>query len=237
MMAAGRQRLDRFIAQRLNTGRSDTRVLLAQKRLLVDGQPASSVDQIIDHFSFIQLDGKTLQQNTAQYIMLNKPCGVVSATNDEKHQTIIDLLDTPDKHHLHIVGRLDFNSTGLLLLTNDSRWSEQLMHPDHKVKKHYIVTVDKPITDEMITAFDSGIYLAYEGITTQKAMLKKLAEDKAEVILTEGKYHQIKRMLGHFDCEVLTLHRTRIGQLTLDTKLERGQYRALTMQEVKTINA
>ncbi len=234
-MAAGTQRLDRFIAKQRNISRGDTRLMLAQKRLHIDGELAISAAQLIDNFSHIQLDGKTLQQNTAQYIMLNKPTGVVSATTDNKHHTVIDLLDGSNTAKLHIVGRLDLNSTGLLLLTNDSRWSERVMQPENKIKKRYTVTLSQPVTEAMITTFDEGIYFAFEHITTKPAQLSIIDACKAEVVLTEGKYHQIKRMFGHFQNKVLTLHRTQVGNLCLDTQLAPGQSRALTAQEVSSI--
>src|SRR5690606_23746504 len=120
--------------------------------------------------------------------------GVVSATKDQQHTTVVDLLDVPNREQLHIVGRLDFNSTGLLLLTNDGRWSRRLMTPQYKVIKVYRVSLGEPITEECVMAFASGIHFPYENITTKPATLKILDRFTAEVHLMEGRYHQIKRM-------------------------------------------
>ena len=231
-MAGGSQRLDRFIAKTLGIGRGDTRALVAQKRLWVDGKLAQACDQLIHHFSTIRLDQRILQEKTAHYIMLNKPKGMVSATKDDKHPTVIHLIHTEYKAQLHIVGRLDFNSTGLILLTNDSRWSETLMQAQRKVSKHYHVHLSQLITDDMIEAFAKGIYFPFENSVTAPAQLKKLDNFNAEVILTEGKYHQIKRMFGHFQNQVLSLKSTQIGQLKLDPSLASGEYRSLKTEEV-----
>ncbi len=231
-MAAGTQRLDRFIAKKLAIGRKETRLMVAQKRLFIDGQLATGAEQIIDRFSIIELDGKTLQHNRPQYIMLNKPAGVVSATIDAKHKTVIDLLESDNKQQLHIAGRLDFNSTGLLLLTNDSRWSERLMQPDKKISKHYHVTVNQKLNNASKKIFADGIYFAYEDITTEPAQLNILSDFTAEVVLTEGKYHQIKRMFGHVSNKVTGLHRYQVGHIKLDKTLEPGQSRALRAEEI-----
>jgi 16S rRNA pseudouridine516 synthase len=223
--------------------------MLAQKRIVVDGCIANDIGQKIDKFSKITLDGDTLQDNQALYIMLNKPIGVVSATTDKLHKTVIDLLEEQDaffyglseeKESLHIVGRLDLNTSGLLLLTNDSRWSERLTSPEHKVEKCYRVTLDNPLTDDYVDAFAAGMYFSFENITTKPAKFKILAnkttdqgnEYIAEVKLTEGRYHQIKRMFGRFRNPVIGLHRESIGNLKLDQKLIEGESRLLTNDEV-----
>jgi 16S rRNA pseudouridine516 synthase len=161
--------------------------------------------------------------------MMNKPIGVVSATKDEQHKTVMDLLvekniNTDD---LHVVGRLDLNSSGLLLLTNDGDWSRALMSPEKKVAKVYEVTLENPITDECIQAFANGMYFSYEDITTKPAQLEKLSECVAKVTLEEGRYHQIKRMFGRFRNPVLALHRVSIGEIKLDTDLAPGECRSI----------
>ena len=182
------------------------------------------------------MDGTTLQDNQPRYIMVNKPAGIVSATTDKQHKTIIDLIDLPDCDGLHIAGRLDFNSTGLLLLTNDGRWSRNLSLPESNVKKRYRVELENPVTDEYISAFAEGFYFEYEGITTQPAELTIIRERVAEISLTDGRYHQIKRMFGRFQNKVLSLHRYAIGHLQLDTELSPGQYRELSAEEITQIS-
>ncbi len=231
----GKSRLDRFISEACQISRRDVRLMLAKKRVLVDHKIASDIDLIVDKFSHIQVDKQVLQDNQASYVMLHKPTGVVSATKDEQHQTVIDLLTTEDKNSLHIVGRLDLNTSGLVLLTNDSRWSEQLTLPEKKVAKRYLVTLAEPLTTDYIEAFAQGMYFGYEDIITRPAKLEILADNLARVTLVEGRYHQIKRMFGRFQNQVVALHREAIGSLFLDENLAVGQSRSLTENEVEDI--
>ncbi|MDX2465130.1 MAG: 16S rRNA pseudouridine(516) synthase [Porticoccus sp.] len=234
-MHSKRARLDRFISAKTGVNRRDVRPLLAQKRIMVDGFPAADINQVVDEFSHVILDDRVLQANKPSYVMMYKPAGVVSATKDEKHRTVIDLLDRADRRQLHIVGRLDFNSSGLLLLTNNGRWSRQLTTPSNNIAKLYRVTLEKLLTEDYIQAFKEGMYFPFEDITTRPAKLTIISEYVAEVSLIEGRYHQIKRMFGRFDNEVLTLHRISIGNLSLDPSLLPGQSRELTNCEVKQI--
>ncbi|WP_339869259.1 pseudouridine synthase [Pseudohongiella nitratireducens] len=219
-------RLDRFVSQNSSYKLSDIQLLLAQKRIRVDGQAADSIQQKVSKFTHVMLDDHCLQNNQPLYIILNKPKGVVSATKDPEHTTVLDLIDHPLKHELHIAGRLDFNSTGLVLLTNDGAWSRKISLPATKLSKTYEVTLSKPVTGEYVKAFQQGIYFAYEDITTQPAQLEILSPYKARISLVEGKYHQVKRMFGYFQNEVLSLHRISVGDITLDG-LAVGEWRVL----------
>ena len=240
-MALSRIRLDRFISKQLAISRGDVRLMLAQKRIVVDGNIVANIDQIIDKFSVIEIDNKVVQNNKPCYVMLNKPIGVVSATIDEQHQTVIDLLKISGLFSaeicdsLHIVGRLDLNSSGLLLLTNDSRWSSYLTSPDNKVVKKYRVTLANQLSSDYIDAFKEGMYFSYEEITTKPVQLEIISNHVAEVYLIEGRYHQIKRMFGRFSNPVIKLHRLAIGNLILDEKLIAGQCRWLSSGEVAGI--
>lgn len=231
-MASGSQRLDRFLSRTLGINRREVKPLLAQGRILVDGRSVSATDQLIDEFSHVSLDDRVLQAKLPVYLMLHKPVGILSATTDPQHTTVIDLLQRADRNDLHIVGRLDRGSSGLLLLTNDGRWSRALMAPEHDVPKVYLVTVQHPLTPDYVKAFAEGMYFGYEGITTRPARLEILEERLARVTLVEGRYHQIKRMFGRFRNPVLTLHRTAIGSLPLDPQLAPGQSRELTAVEL-----
>lgn len=234
-------RIDRYISKHLSINRRDIKLMLAQGRIVINGDIIRDVTTVVEEFDHVVLDGEVLQNKQALYIMLHKPVGVVSATKDEIHKTVIDLLPSNmgfsplDTSSLHIVGRLDLNTSGLLLLTNDSRWSRRLMAPEEKVSKVYQVGLENEITDEYISAFSEGMYFQFEDITTQPAQLKILSPRVAEVILQEGKYHQIKRMFGRFRNPVLTLHRSAIGNLILDKTLRVGESRALTSEEVSSI--
>ncbi|MGB2740530.1 MAG: 16S rRNA pseudouridine(516) synthase [Cognaticolwellia sp.] len=235
-MALNKARLDRFLAQYCQISRKGVRLMLAKNRVRINGAIAHDIDEIIDRFSHITLDGQVIQENAAHYIMLNKPIGVVSATRDKEHKTVIDLLDYSFKDELHIVGRLDLNTSGLVLLTNDSRWSERLTLPEHKVIKRYSVTLKDKLNEEYISAFAKGMYFEFEDITTKPAKLTIISDYQAEVELVEGRYHQIKRMFGRFRNTVTALHRWSIGTLELDNTLEPAASRHLTEWEVHNID-
>ncbi len=230
-MKSKRSRLDRFICYHQQIPKKQVQLILAQGRIKVDGVIARDMDKQVDQFSHICLDGRVLQQRTAQYLMLHKPVGVVCATKDDNHATVLDLLpeQTDD---LHIVGRLDLNTSGLVLITNDGQWSRRIMSPEHKVDKTYLVSLEKPIDPSYIGAFEAGFYFEYEDITTLPAKLEILGEHIALVTLQEGRYHQIKRMFGRFRNPVVKLHRLSVGHLQLDESLQPGQSRSLTTEEI-----
>ena len=248
-MSLNTARLDRFLSEYCKVSRRDVRLMLAKKRVCIDDYIADDIGQRIDRFSKITLDGDVLQDNIPLYIMLHKPIGVVSATIDKLHKTVIDLLEEQgllmnqalaEKDNLHIVGRLDLNTSGLLLLTNDSRWSERLTSPEHKVEKCYQVSLQNPLTEDYKQAFANGMYFEFENITTKPAAFKIIENQTtehgnkyiAQVKLIEGRYHQIKRMFGRFRNPVIGLHRQAIGKLLLDEQLIAGQSRLLTDDEV-----
>ena len=234
-MASKRARLSRFLSVKTGISQKAVRPILALGRVTVDGCVSHDRQQLVDEFSHITLDEQILQANTPVYLMMNKPKGVVSATKDKQHKTVTDLLDRADSDTLHIVGRLDLNSTGLLLLTNDSRWSRQLMKPEEKVEKLYRVTLARPLDQNTVDSFAEGLYFEYENLTTRPAKLNIISDYVAEVSLIEGRYHQIKRMFGRCGNYVLELHRTAVGNLKLDPKLAAGESRELSQEEVNGI--
>ena len=220
-------RLDKFISQELDYKKRHVQLLLARGLVSLDGIPCYEGEQPIGQFSKIEVEGRLLRHQIAIYLMLNKPAGVVSATIDDKHTTVLDILPTQYRG-LHIAGRLDLESTGLLLLTNNGQWSRQITQPSTKLPKHYMVTVANPITPGQVDAFAKGIYFAFEDLTTAPAQLNIITATNAEIILNEGRYHQIKRMFGHFRNPVLSIHRTQIGHIKLPTKLISGGYQVVS---------
>lgn len=234
-MTFQRTRLDRFVSECEGINRKDVRLLLAQGRIQIDGQTADAINQAVGPFTRVSVDERVLQANKARYIMLHKPPGVVSATKDEQHETVVDLISAPYKVELHIVGRLDYSSTGLILLTNDGRWSRSLSDPKNNVAKTYRVQLEKPLHNHYVKAFADGMYFEFEGITTLPAKLKILSEHEAEIDLVEGRYHQIKRMFGRFDNRVIRLHRIAVGSLSMTADLAPGQWRDLTLAELDSL--
>lgn len=184
----------------------------------------------------VELDGEVIQPAARTlYLMLHKPAGILSATSDPEHRTVLDLIDDPDKLTLHIAGRLDRSTTGLVLLTNDGRWSKRLMDPDAKVPKIYFVETSDPITPEAVTAFAHGFHFHTEGIVTRPAELVILEERRARLTLHEGRYHQVKRMFHRVHNRVVRLHRESIGGIVLPPELAPGMWRPLTDEEIRSI--
>ncbi|MHA6193355.1 pseudouridine synthase [Pseudomonas wadenswilerensis] len=229
-------RLDRFLANLPCFNRQQVRLLLVERRVRVDGVAVSDPKHEVRVFSRVEVDDQVLQAGrAARYFMLHKPAGCVSATRDPEHPTVLDLIDEPDKDELHIAGRLDFNTTGLLILTNDGQWSRRLTQPQTKLPKVYYVETEQPIEDEYVQRFREGFYFAFEDLTTQPAELIPLGSHSARLSIVEGRYHQVKRMFGHYDNKVVRLHRESMGPLLLDPQLAPGQYRALRADEILPI--
>jgi 16S rRNA pseudouridine516 synthase len=229
-------RLDRFLSNLPRFNRKDVRFALVGKRIKVDGLIVSDPHHDVREFSRVECDDEVLQVGkAARYFMLHKPAGCVSATLDPQHPTVLDLLDEPDKEDLHIAGRLDFNTTGLMLITNDGVWSRRLTQPQTKIAKLYYVETEQVIEDEYVRKFAEGFYFAFEDLTTQPAELTLLGPRCARLSIVEGRYHQVKRMFGHFDNKVLRLHRERMGPLQLDPTLAPGEYRSLSAAEIMAL--
>ncbi|ROM58078.1 16S rRNA pseudouridine(516) synthase [Pseudomonas poae] len=229
-------RVDRFLSHLSRFNRRQVRLLLVERRVSVDGVVVSDPHHEVREFSRVCVDDDVLQAGKpARYFMLHKPQGCVSATVDPQHPTVLDLLDEPDKHELHIAGRLDFNTTGLMLITNDGQWSRRLTQPQTKLPKVYRVETEQDIGPQYAQTFAAGLYFAFEDLTTQPAELTLLGARTARLSIIEGRYHQVKRMFGHFNNKVIGLHRERMGPLVLDATLAPGQYRALTAEEIRQV--
>ena len=227
-------KLSRFLYHHTSHGKNDVRRILAAGRVTVDGKVERDSQSDIGDFTQVTLDDRVLRDTSAVYLMLNKPAGYLSATVDDEHRTVMELIDTPET--LHIAGRLDRASTGLLILTNDGKWSRRLTEPKEGVPKVYEVTTAEPITKETAMRFQQGIYFAYEDLTTQPAELQILSAQRAQITIYEGRYHQIKRMFHAVDNRITSLHRLSMGAIQLDESLTPGQSRNLTQQEIESVS-
>ena len=225
-------RLDRFLTR--HTGHPHKKVLrlLAARRVTVHGEPVQDNRREIDGFTPVAVDGTVLPFREALYFMLHKPAGHLSATSDPEHPTVIALIDHPQRTKLHLAGRLDRASTGLLLLTNNGHWSKNITEPGRKVPKTYLVETRDPITPDTAATFSRGIYFAYEDLTTRPAELDILSPHQARLCIHEGRYHQVKRMFHALGNRVTRLHRESIGPVTLDPALAPGAFRPLTPAEI-----
>jgi len=226
-------RLDRFLFHHTPLGRREIRCALAAGRVHVEGVVEKDTQRAISDFAQVHIDGELVRENIARYIMLNKPAGYLSATEDPVHRTVMELIDIPQT--LHIAGRLDRASTGLLILTNDGKWSRLLTEPKENVPKVYLVETEKTITAETSTKFAEGIYFAYEDLTTASADIEILTNTQARLTIYEGRYHQVKRMFHAVGNRVISLHRESMGDIILDSSLQAGEYRELTAAEINSI--
>lgn len=229
-------KLDRFISNHTTHSRQAARLLIASGCVTVAGQITHDPRHEVDQFVAISLDGVVLQARQAHFLMLHKPVGYLSATRDPQHPTVMQLIDAPLREQLHIAGRLDRGSSGLLILTNDGLWSRRLTEPRIKLPKTYRVTTLRPISAETAQRFTAGIYMTTEQLTTSPAQLQQLGEYEARLTIYEGRYHQVKRMFHAVGNQVLSLHRESMGSITLDPALAAGEYRSLTHTEIASVD-
>ena len=231
------ERLDKLLASTGRWSRREAKQLIKEGRVLVDGSPARSGEDKADpDGAAILVDGAPLALRRRTYVMLHKPAGVLSATEDPRQETVLDLL-TPELRRLGLfpVGRLDKDTEGLLLLTDDGELAHRLLSPKNHVDKVYRARLDRPLGPADQAAFAQGITLA-DGLRCMPAELE-LIGDGTEVLVTlhEGKFHQIKRMTASRGAAVCWLKRLSMGPLQLDPVLKKGEYRLLTHEEVAKI--
>lgn len=228
-------RLDQFIATTTPLSRKEAKRAIGQGRVIVDGRACRQVATHISTDARVTLDDHRLALPGERYLMLNKPQGVVSATTDSDHPTALDLLPSELRPDLHIAGRLDADTTGLLLLTSDGQWSHRVTSPRVKCPKTYRVTLCDPITEVALQQLRDGIELRNDPKPTKPADVLWLSEQEIELTIAEGRYHQVKRMLTATGNRVSALHRLRIGAIELDGRLAPGEFRELTEAEINAI--
>jgi 16S rRNA pseudouridine516 synthase len=226
------ERIDKIIASQGLYSRSDVKYMVNKKRITIDGKVVTSASQKADvDKNEIMLDGKPFVVKKQIYLMLNKPKGYVSATEDKKQQTVLELVPPALKgRDLFPAGRLDKDTTGLMIITDDGVLAHNILSPKKHVQKIYRVELDIPVTEEMQKGFAEGVELN-DGVC-KDAKLTILGEKTAEVTLREGRYHQIKRMFGCFGAKVVELHRIAMGELFLPEDLPEGECRELTEEDL-----
>lgn len=231
------ERLDKIISATGKKSRREVREMVRQGRVLVDGKPAPAADMKIDpQTAVILLDGEPLGYEKFTYVMLHKPAGVLTATEDRRQETVLDLLPPELRRRaLSPVGRLDKDTEGLLLLTNDGQLAHRLLSPKSHVDKVYYARVDGALEPGDIAAFAAGMTLG-DGLECLPAGLEILSPTEALVTLREGKFHQVKRMLAARGKSVLYLKRLSMGRLRLDPALAPGAWRMLTEEERSALN-
>ena len=228
-------RLDRFLSHSSCLSRSQVKRLLHADRVTLDGRPVRDPALAVSEQSLITLNGATLPWPRSRYVMLNKPAGYVCSTDDPGYPVVSSLVDAPWAAGLHSAGRLDVDSTGLVLLTNDGAWSHALTSPRRHCLKTYRVGVKHPIAADLAQRFADGLLLHGENRPTLPAQLELIDSRTARVSIQEGRYHQVKRMFAACSNRVETLHRERIGAITLDPALPPGQWRELQTLEIGSL--
>ena len=230
-------RLDKFLADMEYGSRSDIKTAARKGRIQVNGQVETRTERKIDpEQDEILFDGGLARYRRWEYYMLNKPRGVISATEDKRHRTVIDLLTGQKRKDLFPVGRLDIDTEGLLLITNDGDTAHRLLAPGKHVDKVYFAQILGRLPDDAAAVMAKGMTLK-DGTAVKSAGLEILKTGTAghEILLTiqEGKFHQVKRMFEALDCQVTYLKRLSMGSLRLDETLKPGEFRELTDEERK----
>jgi len=226
-------RLDKYLALNGIGTRSQVKDMIKKGRIRINGEPAKKPEQKINpDTDLVAVDGQNLSFSEQVYYMLHKPAGVITATEDKHHKTVLDLLD--DKRtDLFPVGRLDIDTEGLLLITNDGETGHRLLSPKRHVDKIYYVETDLPIPADTKEKMAAGMDLG--DFTSMPADLEVLGETTAKLTIHEGKFHQVKRMFEAVGTTVVYLKRLSMGPLVLDESLEKGAYRRLIEAEIEAI--
>ena len=229
-------RLDKFLSFAASLSRKESGSAVRAGRVTVNGAPARDPAHKIDEEKdAVLLDGKPLVYRRFVWLMLHKPAGYVSSTDDPSGPTVLELLPTELRRGLFPCGRLDKNTTGLLLLTNDGALSHRLLSPKRHVPKAYAFTCEKPVTEEDKTTLERGVLI--DGQVTLPCEIRLESPFSGVITLHEGRYHQIKLMFQNRCNKILSLHRLSFGPLTLDPALAPGEFRFLTDEELTLLNA
>ncbi|MBO6016042.1 MAG: rRNA pseudouridine synthase [Lachnospiraceae bacterium] len=233
-------RLDKYLANALGLSRSQVKQYLKKNRITVNGNRVTDgAFQVAQSGDQVMCMDQTIVYEKYQYYMFYKPAGCVTARSDKEHRTVFDYVKEIPCKDLFAVGRLDKDTEGLLLLTNDGNLDHSLMSPQKHVQKTYYFEADGTLTDEKIRQLEEGVLIGADEPPTAPAILEQVTHTDGRVSgrikITEGRYHQVKRMLHAVDCQITYLKRTAIGALQLDESLGGGAFRRLTEDELKLL--
>lgn len=230
-------RLDRYLSHVTDLTRAQAQRSIRSGAVIVDGVTTTDPARHLTPSNAVVHKGERLSWPQPRYFMLHKPSGYVCTARDARHRSALDLLDEPRKRDLHCVGRLDLDTTGLVLITDDGEWSHGITAPRRAVEKVYRVTLADILTKEAAQVLCSGVQLRGEPQPCRPAKLEVCGQTEWRVTLTEGKYHEVKRLFAAVGNHVLSLHRERIGAVQLDSGLDAGGYRPLAAHEVECLRA
>ncbi len=225
-------RLDKFISNSTAFTRSQAKFAIRGGKVKINGSVVKNSAQQITEDSTVEYMGVAISKAQPRYIMFNKPVDIVCANKDKDHATVFDSLFLPRLDTLHVAGRLDLDTTGLVLITDDGQWLHRITSPKHNHKKVYLVHLDTGITENQIRILKEGVQLKKEKKRSLPAEIEVLEEKKIRIKISEGKYHQVKRMLAAVGNHVVKLHREQIANIVLDEGLAAGQWRELTKDEI-----
>jgi 16S rRNA pseudouridine516 synthase len=223
-------RLDKFVCKSTTLSRSDATQAIHRGELCVNGTVMTDAATQVHENNSVLLRGKRLTPRPFRYIVLHKPAATLCSNVDGAYPSIFNHIDVDNPAELHIAGRLDADTTGLVLVTDDGRWSFEIIRPDKACSKLYRVGLSYPIADDVAQKFADGVQLQGEQKLTRPATLEVVSPKEVLLTITEGRFHQVKRMFAAVGNRVLSLHRERIGQVQLDVGV--GQWRYLTGKEV-----
>ena len=228
-------RLDKYLSDMGLGTRSQVKEIIKKGKININGIVVKDSNYKLDtDKNQVYMDGNPIFYEEFEYYMLHKPAGVISATIDKKAKTVIELITDRKRDDLFPVGRLDKDTEGLLLITNDGELCHNLLSPKKHVDKVYYVELDKELSEEAAKDLCEGVYIE-EGVKSLPAKLERLDKDKVNLTIQEGKFHQVKRMFHAVGCEVTYLKRLSMGTLKLDENLKKGQYRKLTSDELTAL--
>lgn len=228
-------RIDKIISENLCISRKDAKNLISTSRVKVDGIICKKSDEKVYDSSTIEVDNKKINCMKNIYIMLNKPKGIVSASEDSRNKTVVDILPEEYKRkNIFPAGRLDKDTVGFVLITDDGDFAHRILSPKNHIEKTYVAEIEKNLSDEDIEKFENGITLG-DGTVCLSAKVRMLEDNLAEIKIVEGRYHQVKRMFASLGNKVVSLKRTSMGKLKLDENLAEGECRLLNKEELDLI--
>jgi 16S rRNA pseudouridine516 synthase len=220
--------ISQFIAKNSGLGKRHAKKLLEAGQVFLNHELVTDGSLPLGKFDHLSAKGEILQARTARYLLLHKPIGILSATTDKRHRTVIDLIDEPWVNELHLAGRLDRATSGLVILTNDSRLSKSLTSPENHVPKTYLIHTNQPIPETILKQFRDGMSFEKENTRSAPAIVELLSETSCRLTIHEGLHHQIKRMFLRFHIRVTQLHRESIGPYRLGN-LQAGEWRHIDL--------
>ena len=225
-------RLDKFVCKSTEYSKAEAVRLIHDGKLIVNGEKVTDESAQVHENNRITFKGEVLKVRESRYLLMHKTLGTICSNVDESYPSLFNSLDIDKVSELHVAGRLDVDTTGLVLITDDGRWTYEIITPSKDCKKVYRVGLSRELTEDLVERFKQGLQLQGEDQLNLPAELEILGPKEARLTITEGKFHQVKRMFKAVGNRVIALHREKIGEITLDVPL--GEWRYLTRDEVKS---